>query len=425
VFQILALLPPPVYLTALFIAAVPTRFRSNPSGLTREEVEASIDERVLDVIRVLYDAAVDETRWPEALKELSDFTESQAATFWVLDGSEQPRLPTFTYINLDPAFVQEYLDHVAPLDPTVRYLVAHPNAPIVHDGLVIGEREKDLHPYYDWHGRYSDLRFRLVGQVCPAPAVHAGVALHRTRKAGRFESEDIERFAVLYHHLEGALTIGFRLGSLGAMQQCTTELLDRNPAAVLLLDEHKRIVFANRSAEALRSNGDGIRLCADGVAMLRRQDNDRLQCLIAQALAPIAAAANSPGRVMRALRPSGKRPYVIFVAPVSRQYFSLATLRPAVCILISDPDSRMALPVNRLQAAFGLTGAEARLAALLTAGEELRSAAAKLGITYGTARTRLVEIFQKTDTRRQGELIKLLLATCSRDDLETGCVGVR
>jgi DNA-binding CsgD family transcriptional regulator len=237
------------------------------------------------------------------------------------------------------------------------------------------------------------------------------VALHRTGKAGRFESDDIERFAVLYRHLERALTIGFRLGSLGAMQQCTTELLDRNPAAVLLLDEHKRIVFANRSAEALRSNGDGIRLCAAGFAMVRRQDNDRLQCLIAQALAPIAAAGNSPGGVMRAVRPSGKRPYVIFVAPVSRQYFSLATLRPAVCILISDPDSRMALPVDRLQAAFGLTGAEARLAALLAAGEVLRSAAAKLGITYGTARTRLAEIFQKTDTRRQGELIKLLLAT--------------
>ncbi|HJQ81563.1 MAG TPA: hypothetical protein VJ828_16495, partial [Lacipirellulaceae bacterium] len=227
---------------------------------------------------------MDETRWPEALEELSNLTGSQAATFWVLDGSEQPRLPTFTYINLDPAFVQEYLDEVAPLDPTVQYLVGHPNQPIVHDGLVITEREKDFHPYYDWHGRYSDLRFRLVGQVCPAPAVHAGIALHRTRKTGRYESQDIERFAALYRHLERALAIGFRLGSLGAMQQWTTELLDRYPAAILLLDERKRTVYANRSAEAFRSNGDGIRLSADGVTLLRRQDNDRLQRLIAQAI---------------------------------------------------------------------------------------------------------------------------------------------
>jgi DNA-binding CsgD family transcriptional regulator len=57
-----------------------------------------------------------------------------------------------------------------------------------------------------------------------------------------------------------------------------------------------------------------------------------------------------------------------------------------------------------------LTEAEARLAALLGAGDELRSAAAKLGITYGTARARLSGIFEKTQTRRQAELIRVLLA---------------
>jgi DNA-binding CsgD family transcriptional regulator len=79
--------------------------------------------------------------------------------------------------------------------------------------------------------------------------------------------------------------------------------------------------------------------------------------------------------------------------------------------MISDPDNQRPLPSDRLQATFGLTEAEARLAALLAAGTELRAAATQLGITYGTARTRLAAIFQKTETRRQGELIKLLLIT--------------
>jgi DNA-binding CsgD family transcriptional regulator len=64
-----------------------------------------------------------------------------------------------------------------------------------------------------------------------------------------------------------------------------------------------------------------------------------------------------------------------------------------------------------LQSAFGLTEAEARLATLLADGIELRVAAEILGITYGSARTRLAEIFQKTETKRQGELIRLLLST--------------
>lgn len=371
----------------------------------------SIDERVHDAIETVYEAALDETHWSEALKKLAHITDSEAATFWVLDGAEQPRLPTFLYINLDPRFIDEYLDHMVPHDPTVQYLVRHPDQSIVHDGLVITEREKDRHLYYDWHGRHSDTRFRLVSRMQPAPAVSAGVALHRTRKVGRFESKDIEQFAVLHRHIERALALGFRLGSLGTLQQCTTEMLDGNPAAILFLDDRQRVVYASRAAEALRHGGDGITLTDAGVALPHKQENDRLQTLMAQALALIAAPGANPGAAMRASRPSGKRPYLILVTPVSRRYPALSSLRPAVCIVITDPETQRPLPIRRLQTVFGLTEAEARLAALLATGEGLRSAGVKLGITYGTARTRLAEIFQKTETHRQGELIKLLLAT--------------
>jgi DNA-binding CsgD family transcriptional regulator/PAS domain-containing protein len=365
----------------------------------------SLDARMLAMIEAFYEAAMDEARWAAALQELARLTDSQVATFWVLDGSAQPRLPTFTYINLDPAFVAEYLQSMTPHDPTVQYLVRHPDEPIVHDGLVITEREKDRHPYYDWHARFSDTRFRLVGQARLEQDVQAGVALHRTRKAGRFEPVDLDKFALLYRHLRLALQIGFRLGSLGAMEQCTAELLDRNPAAILLLDSCKRVIFVNRAAHALQADNDGVRLTARGVTLAHKSDHDRLESLVAQALRA------SSGGAMRALRPSGRRPYGIFVSPVSGRYSALAPVQPAVCLVITDPDRQTPTLENRLLAAFGLTEAEARLAALLASGEKLRSAADKLNITYGTARARLARIFQKTETRRQGELVKVLLMT--------------
>ena len=369
----------------------------------------SIDKRVHEVIETVYEAALDETRWSEALKNLADITDSQAATFWVLDGAEQPRLPTFLYANLDPAFIRDYLDHMVPQDPTVQYLVRHPDQSIVHDGLVITEREKDRHPYYDWHHRYSDLRFRLVSRMYPAPAVSAGVALHRTRRSGRFESKDIEQFSVLHRHVERALAVGFRLGTLGTQQQCAAEMLDANPAAVLFLDNRQRVVFTNRAAETLRSTGDGIRLADARISLLHKSENERFQALITQALSLLLA--HGAGAAMRASRPSGKRPYLVLVSPVSRRYPALSALRPAVCVVITDPEAQKPLPIHRLRAAFGLTEAEARLAALLAAGEDLRAAAMTLHVSYGTARTRLAEIFQKTETHRQGELIKLLLTT--------------
>ena len=92
----------------------------------------SIQERTLAVIQSFYDAAMDEALWPAALQDLTDLIDSQAASFWVLDGSDKPRLPTFICINVDPAGVKQYLDHTASIDPTVQYLVAHPHQPIVH-----------------------------------------------------------------------------------------------------------------------------------------------------------------------------------------------------------------------------------------------------------------------------------------------------
>ncbi len=86
----------------------------------------------------------------------------------------------------------------------------------------------------------------------------------------------------------------------------------------------------------------------------------------------------------------------------------LSHFRPAVCVLVSDPERPRGPPVPHLQALFHLTPAEARLAAQLSAGEPLRIAASRLGITYGTARSRLTQLFRKTSTQSQGQLIRLL-----------------
>lgn len=185
-------------------------------------------------------------------------------------------------------------------------------------------------------------------------------------------------------------------------------VLDRSPVAIILMDGHRRVVFANAHAAELHARADGVSICGNGVALARAHDHARLQALIASAF-----GVHAPARSMRALRSSGKRAYGVLVAPLSQcepEHVGIA-IRPLVCIVIADPEKPHTLQVARLRQSFDLTEAESRLAARLAAGEGLRSAACSLGITYGTARARLAEIFQKTDTRRQGELVNLLLTT--------------
>ena len=56
---------------------------------------------------------------------------------------------------------------------------------------------------------------------------------------------------------------------------------------------------------------------------------------------------------------------------------------------------------------FGLTAAEKCLVRRLIAGDELKGAAAGLGITANTARTQLKSIFSKTGRRTQASLLTL------------------
>ncbi|HET6518768.1 MAG TPA: helix-turn-helix transcriptional regulator [Geminicoccaceae bacterium] len=68
------------------------------------------------------------------------------------------------------------------------------------------------------------------------------------------------------------------------------------------------------------------------------------------------------------------------------------------------------LAVIRLRAEFGLTKAEARLALHLAAGASLPSMAKAFGVKLTTIRSQLQQVFGKTDTSRQAELVTLLLS---------------
>jgi len=87
-----------------------------------------------------------------------------------------------------------------------------------------------------------------------------------------------------------------------------------------------------------------------------------------------------------------------------------STDESSVVILLSDPERPTVELGPVLSQLYGLTPAEAELAALLVQGRALEEAANELGITRNTARTHMKRIFSKTNTHRQGELISLVLS---------------
>jgi hypothetical protein len=140
-------------------------------------------DQTLAAIASLYDAAFDQALWPKALAQLTSLTDSQASTFWLLDAGSRSLHPTFVSINFDQRVVDHYVGGIASLDPTVRYLLAHPKADIVHDGMLGPGQDDDTRRYMDWHVRNVETRYRLVAQSELGPSIQAGVALHRAERA--------------------------------------------------------------------------------------------------------------------------------------------------------------------------------------------------------------------------------------------------
>ncbi len=107
---------------------------------------------------------------------------------------------------------------------------------------------------------------------------------------------------------------------------------------------------------------------------------------------------------------SGRRPYPVMVTPILGRSEHSSIVDAAAIIFISDPEIRDVSIVNVLMEMYGLTPAEAELAQFLSQGNSLEETAKARHVTLNTVRGQLKQIFAKTNTNRQGELLQLLLS---------------
>jgi DNA-binding CsgD family transcriptional regulator len=81
---------------------------------------------------------------------------------------------------------------------------------------------------------------------------------------------------------------------------------------------------------------------------------------------------------------------------------------PHTMVVLIDLEQWPQPSAATLQKIFGLTPAEAKLAILISQGEQLADVAESCNVSISTARSQLASIFAKTHTKRQAELVALL-----------------
>ena len=175
------------------------------------------------------------------------------------------------------------------------------------------------------------------------------------------------------------------------------DLLDWLDLGVIIADASARPIRLNRRAGTIVARKDGLYATPFGITTAIPEETGRLRQAIAKAM--------KGGTRLRLSRPSGAPPLLVTVIPVGGG--------PLVALFVMDPDLAGTPSPALLQELFGLTAAEAVFAAEISRGDGLQAVAERLAIAQTTARTHLTRIFEKTGTRRQAELVRLLMQ-CDR-----------
>jgi DNA-binding CsgD family transcriptional regulator len=77
-------------------------------------------------------------------------------------------------------------------------------------------------------------------------------------------------------------------------------------------------------------------------------------------------------------------------------------------VFFADPESRAPAAEMVLQPIYGLTPAEARVASLLARGMRVEEITERLSVSTPTVRTHVRRVLEKTDSRGQADLVRVL-----------------
>jgi DNA-binding CsgD family transcriptional regulator len=234
----------------------------------------------------------------------------------------------------------------------------------------------------------------------------ATFGIHRPKTSKPFDEADQALAATLLEHYRRAIVLRARLRRTEMEHAAALQVEQRSGLGVLVVNRDCQLLHANRLGEAGLRAGDGIRVTNGQIGINAPTLRDLLRLLVAEAVD--LAGSSIPRRVHEgsiAVARRGRLPLTLAVSPLRPPGMGMAV--PAALIFVRDPEMAVA-QTQVLRDLFGLTPAEAAIAADLAQGHALGQIARAHRITINTARTHLKRILAKTGTCQQSQAVALV-----------------
>ena len=362
---------------------------------------ASIE--ILDAIDTIYEAALEPAKWPAALRYFRRAIDTIGATLLLSEqGTEDPQL--IASIGISSKAVELYNAHYIHIDPTVKASRHLPVGSLVSSSEIMPDSAWERTELYNDLMRKSGT-FYISGSTLPVDkAGYAAIGLQRAKGAGPWQLSEQAIYKALQPHFQRALEIQRRLRASDQMLASLKETLNFSRGGVIVLDKRGRVVAANDEAVRITRGGDGLAIEKQELTAADATSTKRLHRCIAGS---IQASIFNSGGTITVQRPSGSKSYEILVArlPVECDLSQGC----AAVVFVTDPEQSRTPPLRHLVDLYQLTPSEAQICLYLLRGHNLREIAERRGAAESTVRTQMKIILQKTQTRRQAELVRILL----------------
>lgn len=351
---------------------------------------------ILQLIGSVCDAALDADLWPAILEQFAHAFGSTKA--YLAEDNLVSTGGKLTSYGSDPVFHGLYAQYYVSRNVLWKNIVQQSLTGVLTDRIVMPRDELMRSEFYNDFLRPQGSEELLCVVNKPYPdGICTTLILAREQRYGPWGPRDIRALAKVVPHLNRSIGINRQIGNLRVVNELADEALYRINRGLVLVDTRASVLFVNRAAEKLFENRR-LRLDRNRLQAPRAPDTVQLHRLVAETV------ERGIGGSLVITQASGA-PLLVSAAPMKAR----STATSGVILFVREIDTWSTPNLTSFTRYFGLTAAEAAMAVELAKADGVTAAAARLRISRATARTHLIHIFQKTATRRQAELVRLML----------------
>jgi DNA-binding CsgD family transcriptional regulator len=373
-------------------------------------------EELSRVVGDVYDASLDPALWPNAIETICDYVGAASASLHSQDSISRATDALFWWgrESSAPHFFKSYQEKYCKINPIFPGVIFFDlELPVAVPDVISCEEFVRTRFFREWlapqslmDGLFSNLEKGATSCALFTAMRHAG--------QGQVDDRMRRRFELITPHVRRAMLIGKVIDLHRVEAAALADSLDELASGMFIVDSTGRIIHANRSAHRLIAEADVLRATNGRLGALDPQGHRNLLDIFTTAEGGDAAIGKK-GIALPLTARTGER-YIAHVLPLTSgarrkagvSYAAAAAMfvRKAALDLPSPPES--------LAGEFKLTPAEVRVMFAIVEIGGVPEVAPVLGISDQTVKTHLHRIYEKTGTKRQADLVKLVASYLGR-----------